>query len=106
MDEKFEQFLDYLEQEQDSILKALAEDFHAGNVGDVGEWSLDYINYYRTQFMSEVFNLSRQDPTAAAAALVKLKMDSIASTCLATELLRIVSDLHLDYNEFPVEDET
>jgi hypothetical protein len=87
-------FKEYLTQETEQLQEELLEAFRAGELGCPHCFALELVDHYKTQFMSEVFKLTKDNPVPAAACLVQKKMLLEAESVLVEELMKQLEELH------------
>ena len=92
--ESFYNFMEYLDQESQQICDELLDAWNEQELGCVYQFASDYIDHYRTQFMAEIYALSKDNAIPAYASLTQRSMHLKAMYCLVNQMLKMLEELH------------
>jgi hypothetical protein len=92
--DKFYAFMQYIDDESQQICDELLDAWNEQELGCVYQFASEYIDHYRTQFMAEIYALSKDNAMPAYASLMQRSMHLKAMYCLITQMMKMLEELH------------
>lgn len=86
--------MDYLTEELEQLCSEMMAAYKDGDVECPSCWSEEFVSRYKTQYASELFQLTRENPEPTVAALMQTQMLIAAQAVLLNELWDQVELLH------------